>query len=390
MNSLWFFLPGIIYLGIITSYTDIRYGKIKNRDVVIGICYAFFVYVALITYFLATGQQLNYRYILELGTNALFAIVVAFGLWNFKLWSAGDGKLFFAFSLLIPLEVYVYAKHNWIPSVTFLFNLFMIGLLGMLILLVRHAKLSQYKKMVGSFFKNFFEPKKMFSLIITIFALFWIVQIFLVLVGLGENILLMYFFMIAALYYTPKFFAKLSEGKPKLKNLNLYVLCTITIIRLVIDKSVYSINFLRDFIAIILIWMTLRRLFSEGMHSLAKVIFSKTVSVNKLKPGMILSDKIVEVKKLRKDEKRKAKEKNIQILRKGKLFYLIGNWQQGNDYLDNAAEGIEQTHIKKIKSLGIKKIRISSTISFAPIIFFAVILTLILKGNILIVLNILF
>ena len=117
MNTLWFLFPGIIYLGIISSYTDIKYGKIKNRDVVIGIAYALAVYLGLAVYAAAAGG-VNYLYFAELGTNAIFALLAAFGLWNYKIWSAGDGKLFFAFALLVPLGVYQFGRYNWVPSVT--------------------------------------------------------------------------------------------------------------------------------------------------------------------------------------------------------------------------------------------------------------------------------
>ena len=169
MNELWFFLPGIIYLGIMASYTDIKYGKIKNRDVVIGIVYALAAYLGLAIYggFIGT---LNYSYFLEFGTNAIFALLVAFGLWNYKIWSAGDGKLFFAFALLVPMGVYQFGGYNWVPSVTLLFNVFIVGLLAMAVLIIKNAKTRDYRRMFYYFFKDFFDAKKMVQTLLRIFA----------------------------------------------------------------------------------------------------------------------------------------------------------------------------------------------------------------------------
>ena len=106
-NLTWLLLPGILYLGILASYTDIRYGKIRNKAVLRAIIYALVVYASAIIFFAIKGT-LSGEYVAELGTNALFAGAVCVLLWLMKVWSAGDGKLFFAFALLIPPEAYQY------------------------------------------------------------------------------------------------------------------------------------------------------------------------------------------------------------------------------------------------------------------------------------------
>lgn len=391
MNMLWFFLPGIIYLGIITSYTDIRYGKIRNRDVVRGITYALFVYASLIIYFLFKGQ-LNYYYLIELGSNTLFALSVAFGLWHFKIWSAGDGKLFLAFAMLIPFDVYRYGNYNWIPSLTLLFNVFIVGLLAMIFLIIKNARPANYKKMFSSSFKKIFEPKNLFEMIVSLFAIFWLVQIALSFVGLGNNLLLKYVLTILVLSMIPaisfKFLSK--KSKFKLPNLKLTIMVAITGLRLVVDKSVYSLQFLVGFLILIFVWMLLRRIFREGLQSLGKDLFSRGLPVKALKPGMILSDPIVKVERLSKNELKGLAKKDTKVINKGKFSYVLGDSKKGKDYIDAESEGLTKEHIRKIKNLGLKKIKISSTIPFAPLLFFGVIATLLIKGNILILRHFLF
>ena len=56
-----------------------------------------------------------------------------------------------------------------------------------------------------------------------------------------------------------------------------------------------------------------------------------------------------------------------------------------DNFIDEEAEGITKKQIYKIKDIGFAKIRVSQTIPFAPFIFLGVLLTILVKGNILIV-----
>ncbi|MBN2112444.1 hypothetical protein JW707_05090 [Candidatus Woesearchaeota archaeon] len=386
MNSLWFFLPGILYLGIITSYTDIKYGKIKNRDIVIGICYAFAVYLGFIIYSLITKQGINYTYFLELCTNTFFALAIAFGLWYFKLWSAGDGKLFFAFALLVPFEVYQYGKYDWIPSLTLLFNVFIIGLFAMLLLILKNARINDYAKMLKTFFKNFFGPVRLAKSAVSLFAMFWLIDIVFSYLGWEGNRVLKYLFTFLILSLIPALTSTFPAGNKKfqIEYIELYIFGAVSVVRLVIDKSVYSSSFLVEFIMMLIIWRIFRSLMRHGLSSLSKDVFSKEISVKKLKPGMILSDKITKVKKLSKDEIKKVKDKEMIFVTKGNASYILGGYKSAKEYIDVESEGLEKEHIEKIRKTGLKKVRISTTLPFAPLLFMGVLATLLIKGNILI------
>lgn len=394
MNILWFLLPGILYLGIVTSYTDIRYGKIRNRDVLIGIFYALAVYLLLFVYFfIASG--VNYMYFLELITNAIFALAVAFGLWYYKIWSAGDGKLFFAFALLVPPEAYLYGRYNWIPSLTLLFNLFIVGLFAMLFLLIKNARWQNYKKTFFSFFKDFFSPKMLLHSIVSLFAIFWLVHIILSFVGLGKSFLLMYFFTILVMSKLPALFSNFSSKKLKSKSKNLYMhfMTAIALLRFVVDKSVYSLTFLWEFLLLVFVWRAIRSLFRQGARSLGKDLFSYEVKVISLKPGMLLSETLIQSKRLGKKELKerlKRAQTQIKVFNKDKSSYFFGDRQAGKDYLNSESEGLTKGDIRKIKKIGFKKVKISSTVPFSPLIFFGVLATLLIKGNILILRHFLF
>lgn len=385
MNMLWFFLPGIIYLGIITSYTDIKFGKIKNRDIFIGICYSFTAYSALITYFAFT-TGINHIYIAQLGTNTLLSLGAAFLLWDIGIWSAGDGKLFFAFTLLIPLEVYQIGRYDWIPSLAFLFNIFIIGLFLMILLIIKKARWHNYKKAVYSFFKDFFSPENLFRSIIYLFVVFWIVEIILSIFNMGSNVLLKY--ILTILILSKLVYRGSKSIKAMNKNTSLYAFIFLAVLRFLIDSSIYSIDFLKNFFMLILFWKIIHGLLNNSTKEIGKDLFSKKIHIKSLKPGMVLSDKVSRIKGLSKKEIEKAKKGKKELVVKGNYAYIFGS--AGENFLNLESEGLTESQIEKIKKIGFRRVRISYTLPFAPIVFIAVISTILVKGNILILLSFLF
>ena len=123
VDEIFYFLPFILFLGIITTYEDIRFGKIRNRWTITAIAYSLLAYSFIIIYNLI-NSALNHIYLLELSVNFIFAILVGYGLWHFRIWSAGDGKLFISFAFLLPLSIYQYGYQPFIPSITLLINIF--------------------------------------------------------------------------------------------------------------------------------------------------------------------------------------------------------------------------------------------------------------------------
>lgn len=333
-------MPGIFALGIITSYEDIKYGKIRNKWVLGSLIYAVLVYGVLIV-FLLLQNDINAHYLIELGTNFLFSIAVGFGLWYINVWTAGDGKLFVAYSALLPLSVYVHGYQEWIPSFVLLANIFVIGLVFMVFLIFYKLKTRYIKKACLSIVKDFFSAKEIFKSIVSLFAIFWIIDILFKLTGLGSNYILRLFLTMFIFLNIIKWLGKSS----------VYVMLAITIARLILDKSVYSLSFLIDFLVLIFVWKLIRGFLSGSVSELGKEIFTKEVKVSELKPGMVLSESA-----------RRKEAKDIL----------------------SEAEGLTTEQIVQIRKNDIKKIRISQTIPFAPLMFLGVIITVVAKGNILI------
>jgi len=127
------FLPIIFLIGIITSYQDFKFGKIKNRWIVIGLAWGLSICSLLYLWILLDGHLdflpevsngISYAYLDQVLLNALISLVVGYGGWYFDMWSAGDAKLFFVFSLLLPLAYYSRTYLTFYPSFAFLLNVF--------------------------------------------------------------------------------------------------------------------------------------------------------------------------------------------------------------------------------------------------------------------------
>jgi Flp pilus assembly protein protease CpaA len=119
-----FFLAPLSIIGIICSYTDIRYGKIKNKWLIAGFAWAFLLYIFLFLYALLFDQGGNIAYLGEMALNGIVALIVGYFLWNFGLLAAGDAKLFALYAFLIPHSFYANAYFPVFPSLVLLANVF--------------------------------------------------------------------------------------------------------------------------------------------------------------------------------------------------------------------------------------------------------------------------
>lgn len=118
------FLPLILVIGLITSCDDLFTSKIRNKWVLLGLSYAFMVYIfSWVFYFLASGaasskiikDSVFYMtwHFDKWCINLIVSTIVAYALWRYKMWGAGDAKLFIAYAALIPMGQYsrVYFKY---------------------------------------------------------------------------------------------------------------------------------------------------------------------------------------------------------------------------------------------------------------------------------------
>jgi hypothetical protein len=130
------FLPLVFFIGLITSYEDIRFGKVKNKWILLGLGWGLAVIILSLLWDLIASPVTRFFsetfpvftvspiYLSKVVLNAVIALVIAFLMWRFNTWAAGDAKLFFVYSLLIPLKYYWKAYLPVFPSFALLINIF--------------------------------------------------------------------------------------------------------------------------------------------------------------------------------------------------------------------------------------------------------------------------
>ncbi len=125
----YLFLPVLFLIGLIISYQDFRYGKIKNKWIILGLAWGLIIYFFFLIWGIIAEPIIPFSYILKVFVNSFFALIVGYILWYFNLWSAGDAKLFFVFTLLLPLQYYWRTALPVFPSFALLINIFIPALL---------------------------------------------------------------------------------------------------------------------------------------------------------------------------------------------------------------------------------------------------------------------
>ena len=126
-------------LGVRVCYTDLRFGKIYNKDLQWGLTAALLSFVLYAGVGTMKNTYLSLSYVQTYGYNALLSLLIAYLFWSKGVWAAGDGKLFFVVTLLVPLSWYQHSYFSVYPSFALLLNvilplvLFVLGRLCLLL-----------------------------------------------------------------------------------------------------------------------------------------------------------------------------------------------------------------------------------------------------------------
>jgi hypothetical protein len=104
-------------LGIISAITDLKNKKIYNKNIALAVIISFFSYLVLY-------KEIEIIYIYNFLINLIISIIISFLFFNFKIWAAGDAKLFLSIIFMIPYEVYEVETTNVFPAIYLLIMIF--------------------------------------------------------------------------------------------------------------------------------------------------------------------------------------------------------------------------------------------------------------------------
>lgn len=117
-------LSVMIYLGLLSSYTDIKYGIIKNKVLLVA---AVIAVILDIIYYSVFAQNLFGIFIINTIALWIFSLLMYFH----HIWSAGDSKMLMVESLLIPVELYNKTGELRVSSVSIIILIFSIAYMAL-------------------------------------------------------------------------------------------------------------------------------------------------------------------------------------------------------------------------------------------------------------------
>ena len=347
---IYWFLPMILFLGIVTSYEDIKFGKIRNKWIVISFLYS--ILITLFIHFFNNHYNLDFEYLIGYFLTALISLLAGFLIWYFGLWTAGDAKLYFAFAIILPF-IRNSEGINHFFAFTLLGNIFIPAALFLGINLLFKIDMNILKKS----FRQSFKPLSLLYILLYFFGFFWIIQE----IEMFFKIKLPYFLVLMIAFSFFYFLFYILNFKYKI------VLVIVAISRLVFDNSYLSIEFFKTFVLTIITFL----IFRFYLSNLAYSAFTSSIPVSKLKPGMLSAENIY-----------KKGSKLIRIPIRKKFFLFFDSKFKLKPLVNLDESGLTNHNIAALKNYkNIKYLRVFHTVSFAPFIFFGALITIILNGN---------
>jgi len=363
IDTLLFFLPMILFLGAITSYEDSKESKIRNKWIVLAIIYAIVANIVLYIVYQSIGVQARPEYFIELLVTALLSLVVGFIIWWVGLWTAGDAKLYAAFSALLPLSVYTYGYFHNFASVNILINTVVPFFMYYTVIMI--VKTTWKQKL--HYIKMTLQTENTLGLLLFLFGFLWLLYSFYYFTGVGGN-----YFISLALLFIILFTLEKIFGENLIK-----VFVVIAVLRLLFDDRVLALASWVD-LAYTFVGFLVLRFFILYM---GYDYMTKRVDVSLLKEGMVPAEVIY-----RSGDKFHKR----RYLHFSMLSYIQEKTRKRDYLFELTAEGLTPEDLEAIKKnsndFTFEHLRIYKTLSFAPYLFIGVLLTILFTGNLFITL----
>jgi Flp pilus assembly protein protease CpaA len=335
-----YFLPTIIALGIVTSYEDIKEGKIRNRYILAAFGIGLLTYLILIS-----SGMTDWNHLLINLVFCIFALIVGFLIWHLDWWRAGDAKLFSIFAFLLPATAYARTTTP-APFLEIIINSVVpVSLYIAARLLIKSNSQTKLKAL-----KDTFEPKSLGIIIISLFSASWLVLLLTQYLKIVQTFLLNFILIVIIIQIINRVF----------KENTFPILALIAILRVFLSKEyILTKSFMTGFLTTIILYICL-----IGFLRRLSEYDSYKVSIHNLKVGMVPAEGIFKNGlKGRFDENQKDKYlmTKTKPLRRKDIATIIRLHQRG--------------------LLHFNTLRIRSSLKFAPILFTGIIITMVCNGS---------
>lgn len=330
----------VLIVGGVVSYEDLKEGLIRNRYILLLLT------IFLIYFFFNISSYLKISFLIHLG----WTLFIGFFLYLIDLWSAGDGKLFIVFSLLLPIGMLTQGTY-----LDFLVNSFTPLFLFVFI----YTLLTVGRDKVFESIKYGFRLYNIFLIGTIYIGIAWFLVLPLSFIGVPMNL----FTFIIAIFIVTEIFRRVTE-------INLeYLFIFLAVVRVIIDyKNVFTLGFASGLVTTIFVFLFFR-FFALKLTFKVNVIKKK---INNLEPGVEVAEGI------KKTGDEYDKKKLLQV-----TFYDFLH-QKKESFIHSKT--LTKEDIKKLKSLAKEgkipnKILVHKHIPFAIFIYIGFAVTLILKTN---------
>ncbi|MFQ5406231.1 MAG: prepilin peptidase [Candidatus Micrarchaeia archaeon] len=344
-----------IALGVLTSREDLKKGVISNRVV-----FSFIAFAAIAHFPLVFEDSFSHAYLFAVFENFLIALLAGIVLWELKVFSAGDAKLFAAFAALVPLSFYQSGFLPFFPSFALLVNTFVPATVFFMVYLLWKTDYAEKKQV----FARSFKAVELIQVFLMALWISWIFQAFyafspVAFAGGGLGLVAL-----------PVFFALKRFMKPRvLITISIAVILLQVFLSVVFEEvfPAFSLTFL--FVAFLAAFIMFALSF---FSNIANFWFNAIVRVSDLRAGMLPLENAFRLKN------GKIVRKKLERKPKGAVALL----QLPKGILSKKDVAL----LKKLlaeKKLDFDGIAVRQTTAFAPLLFAGVLTTLLIQGNIL-------
>ena len=364
------FISLLLLFCCYAAYTDLRERKIKN------FCSYGLIYAGILSQVIAVLSGSSAL------LNSIFTVVGGFlivlALYWFGIFAAGDAKLVWGASLLMPAglfsEVAAYAQYT--PT-TLIINIFVPYCMILVTYLCLKTDVRQKWQAFMSIFRQEDFRKQIFERIFSLIFLLGLRQLVMlslrwlgIELGLWHQLLIIFSLYLTLSYYVKKF------GLERIRN---YVVCVVLIELMIITTPWTLSAWSEAYVPLLKIYLLYLAVFLFGKHfieNLDSMVLDREVDISDLKEGMVPAEQIV---------KTEGDDGEVTYSKQG---FALPNVLNSNIILGTLPGGVSKEKVAELKRLSEdgefeafdNTIRIQHSLRFAPVICLGVILTLLCRG----------
>ena len=360
----------LLLFCLYATYTDLRERKIKNS------CSYGAIYAGILCHVISVLSG-NSPLLGSIAT-LLGGFCIVLTLYWFGIFAAGDAKLVWGASLMMPVGLFAEANAfaQYTP-ITLIINMFAPYCLIVVTYIFIKTRLQQKWQAFTLIFQQEDLGKQIFEMVFRLIFLLGLGQLITlsldwlgIELGFWHQLLIVLFLYFALSHYVAKY------GLEKFRN---YVVCVVLIGLMVITPPWTLSAWSATYIPLLKIYLVYIVIFFFGRHfisNLDNMVLGREIDISDLREGMVSAEQIV---------KTEGDNGEITYSKEG---FALPNVLNSNIILGTLPGGVSKEKVAELKQLSEEgefedfenKIRIQRSVRFAPVVFLGVILTILCRG----------